>query len=338
MRSVPTLNVTALNLAYLVGGVVVVEKVFSYPGFGSLLVDSLQLRDLPVIEATVLIAAFVYIAANLHRRRRRDPAQPAAADWLTMIVDAPTHLRADRPWTGLLPLWRQTPLSFRIGLIILVIACSRRGDGPVLGAVWLSQMGTGRPLSGVSFAHLFGVDHLGRDVFRRVVYGSHVVILLSLSGTLLGLAVGAVLGLLSGYVGGWLDEILQRFLETLISIPFLVLALLAIAAAGAELSGNPVLIVLRRRVRLCAAHRAHGPLGRRRPRHARLRHRGAARGEAPGPSCARAAAERRPACCSSSSRCAPATRRSSSARSASWASGCRPPTPEWGLMISENRA
>ena len=62
---VPTLNVTALNLAYLVGGVVVVEKVFGYPGFGSLLVDALQLRDLPLIEATVLIAAAVYIAANL---------------------------------------------------------------------------------------------------------------------------------------------------------------------------------------------------------------------------------------------------------------------------------
>ena len=61
----PTLNITALNLAYLVGGVVVVEKVFSYPGFGSLLVDMLQLRDLPVIEATVLLAAAVYIFANL---------------------------------------------------------------------------------------------------------------------------------------------------------------------------------------------------------------------------------------------------------------------------------
>lgn len=62
---VPTLNVTALNLAYLIGGVVVVEKVFSYPGFGTLLVDSLQLRDLPVIEATVMIAALVYVTANL---------------------------------------------------------------------------------------------------------------------------------------------------------------------------------------------------------------------------------------------------------------------------------
>ena len=62
---VPTLNVTAINLSYLIGGVVIVEKVFSYPGFGSLLVNALQLRDVPLIEATVLIAAAVYIGANL---------------------------------------------------------------------------------------------------------------------------------------------------------------------------------------------------------------------------------------------------------------------------------
>jgi peptide/nickel transport system permease protein len=62
---IPTLNVTALNLAYLVGGVVVVERVFGYPGFGSLLVDALVLRDLPLIEATIMLAALVYIAANL---------------------------------------------------------------------------------------------------------------------------------------------------------------------------------------------------------------------------------------------------------------------------------
>ncbi len=62
---IPTLNITAINLGYLIGGVVIVEKVFSYPGFGSLLVDALQYRDIPLIEATVLIAATVYVAANL---------------------------------------------------------------------------------------------------------------------------------------------------------------------------------------------------------------------------------------------------------------------------------
>ncbi|MEP9386378.1 ABC transporter permease [Mesorhizobium sp. KR9-304] len=147
-------------------------------------------------------------------------------------------------WTGLLPLWRQTPLSFRIGLIVLVLHLLVAATGPFWAPYGFSQMGTGHPLSGMDWAHPFGVDQLGRDIFSRVVHGSHIVILLSLSGTLLGLVVGAVLGLLSGYVGGWVDEILQRLLEALISIPFLVLALIAIAAAGPELSGNPVLIVL----------------------------------------------------------------------------------------------
>lgn len=62
---VPALNVTALNLGFLIGGVVIVERVFSYPGFGTLLIDALQLRDIPLIKATVLISAAVYITANL---------------------------------------------------------------------------------------------------------------------------------------------------------------------------------------------------------------------------------------------------------------------------------
>ena len=62
---IPTLNITALNLGYLIGGVVIVERVFSFPGFGSLLIDSVQVLDVPLIEATVLLAAMVYIIANL---------------------------------------------------------------------------------------------------------------------------------------------------------------------------------------------------------------------------------------------------------------------------------
>jgi peptide/nickel transport system permease protein len=141
-------------------------------------------------------------------------------------------------------LWGQTPQSFRIGLVILLVHLIVAATGPFWAPYGFSQMGTGIPLSGMSWTHPFGVDQLGRDVFSRVVHGSHIVILLSLSGTAIGLVVGAVLGLLSGYVGGWFDNLLQRLLEALISIPFLVLALIAIASAGPELSGNPVLVVL----------------------------------------------------------------------------------------------
>jgi peptide/nickel transport system permease protein len=61
----PALNVTALNLTYLIGGIVVVESVFSYPGLGKMLVNSIFVRDVPVVEAVTLLAAAVYIIANL---------------------------------------------------------------------------------------------------------------------------------------------------------------------------------------------------------------------------------------------------------------------------------
>jgi peptide/nickel transport system permease protein len=62
---VPSLNVTALNMTYLAGGVVIVEKVYGFPGFGSLMIDAIQFRDVPLIEVTVLLASTVYVLANL---------------------------------------------------------------------------------------------------------------------------------------------------------------------------------------------------------------------------------------------------------------------------------
>ncbi len=155
---------------------------------------------------------------------------------------APRFARVGLPsWRRL---FRRAPLSFRIGAVILILHGAVAALGPWLAPYGVSQMGTGMPLSGMSWAHPFGVDQLGRDIFSRVVHGSHIVLLLSLTGTGLGVAIGSVVGLLSGYLGGWIDTVVQRLLEAVISIPFLVLALLAIAAAGPQLAGSPILVVL----------------------------------------------------------------------------------------------
>ncbi|MFT6371330.1 MAG: peptide/nickel transport system permease protein [Gammaproteobacteria bacterium] len=61
----PIVNVVVLNLAYLIVGVVVVEVVFIYPGLGQLLVDSVQKRDLPVVQACCLIFASTFILLNV---------------------------------------------------------------------------------------------------------------------------------------------------------------------------------------------------------------------------------------------------------------------------------
>lgn len=61
----PTLHVIALNVAWLAGGVAVVENVFNYPGIGRLMLSSVQNRDLPVIQTIALVSAVIYVVCNL---------------------------------------------------------------------------------------------------------------------------------------------------------------------------------------------------------------------------------------------------------------------------------
>jgi peptide/nickel transport system permease protein len=61
----PIINVIIVNLAYLIVGVVVVETIFVYPGLGQFLVDSVTRRDIPVVQASCLVFAAVYILLNL---------------------------------------------------------------------------------------------------------------------------------------------------------------------------------------------------------------------------------------------------------------------------------
>src|SRR5262249_21612762 len=61
----PVVSVVVANLAYLVSGVVVVEVVFAYPGIGSLMVDSVVARNVPVLQACGLFFALVYIVLNM---------------------------------------------------------------------------------------------------------------------------------------------------------------------------------------------------------------------------------------------------------------------------------
>ena len=60
-----TVQVLALTVQYLVGGLVVVETVFAYPGLGAGIVGAVQARDIPVVQSVTLILAFAYIAINL---------------------------------------------------------------------------------------------------------------------------------------------------------------------------------------------------------------------------------------------------------------------------------
>ncbi len=87
-------------------------------------------------------------------------------------------------------------------------------------------------MEGPSAKYWLGTDHLGRDLFSRLVYGSRVAFATALPSVGIALTVGMLLGLVAGYVGGWLDNLIVVLMDTLQAFPSIMLSLAILALLG----------------------------------------------------------------------------------------------------------
>jgi peptide/nickel transport system permease protein len=157
-----------------------------------------------------------------------------AASPIEARVDIPIVSVGPAPpgsWTTVGRFVRRKPLGAAGAVIIIVMVVT------ALLAPWLqthdpiatdAAYTLGKPTGD----HWLGTDHLGRDIYSRIVHGAWVSLLVGLGSTLLGSVFGGIIGLLSGYTGGKTDLITQRFLDILQGLPLLVLALVMSASLG----------------------------------------------------------------------------------------------------------
>jgi peptide/nickel transport system permease protein len=140
-------------------------------------------------------------------------------------------LRRDSAAATIVRFVRKKPLGAAGGVLMLIM---------LLTGVFADMLSTHDPiatdasatLARSSEGHWLGTDHLGRDIYSRIVHGARVSLIVGIGSTLLGSVLGGIIGLLSGYAGGKIDLVAQRLLDILQGLPLLVLALVMSASLG----------------------------------------------------------------------------------------------------------
>lgn len=122
--------------------------------------------------------------------------------------------------------------TFLVGAVIIGfwIICALFGEAIAPKDVFATN--PIRDLEAPSGEFWFGTDRLGRDVFSRLLAGARDILLVAPAATLLGTLLGTILGLVTGYFGGTIDNVVSRFIDALLALPLVIVALVALVALG----------------------------------------------------------------------------------------------------------
>jgi peptide/nickel transport system permease protein len=124
------------------------------------------------------------------------------------------------------------------GFLVMVILA------PILAPYDFAAQDIPSMLQGPSRAHLLGTDHLGRDLLSRIIYGSRIALGTAVPAVAVALLGGTILGLLSGYVGGIVDDAVVVLIDSIKAFPAVVLALAILALLGPSLINEIIVIGL----------------------------------------------------------------------------------------------
>jgi len=155
----------------------------------------------------------------------------------TAVEELELRARRPVPWAvarGMLRFAYRKPLG-AFGAVVAVVLIVVAVLAPQVATHDPNLMAPAESTIGPSADHLMGTDNMGRDIFSRIVYGARVSIQIATLAIAISITVGTTVGLVSGYLGGKADITIQRFVDTGMAFPTLVLALILVGFFGASI-------------------------------------------------------------------------------------------------------
>jgi peptide/nickel transport system permease protein len=148
----------------------------------------------------------------------------------TLNKDKITPQRSSQFRMEMRRLRRHKPAMIGLGITMVIIIVAI--FAPLIAPYGFASQDLDIKVMGPSGAHPFGTDHLGRDVFSRVIYGSRIAIMVGLVVVAIEAGIGITLGLIAGYFGGRIDAFISGLTDTVWSFPPMILALGIVAVIG----------------------------------------------------------------------------------------------------------
>ena len=145
--------------------------------------------------------------------------------------DETLHEKADNRW---IEMWRSLAANkvALVSLFFIIFLAFVAVFGSYLTPYNPIETHMANALRPPSAAHWFGTDQLGMDIFSRVIAGTRVSLTVGLLAVSIALTTGIILGAISGYVGGLTDTVIMRFMDMMLAVPSILLAITLMAALG----------------------------------------------------------------------------------------------------------
>ncbi|MGY3621105.1 ABC transporter permease [Bradyrhizobium sp. USDA 10063] len=128
-------------------------------------------------------------------------------------------------------LFREKPFGAAAGILFLIFVFAGV-FADVLAPYGFNEINPIQRLKPPSWAHLFGTDNLGRDLFSRCLYGARLSVIIGFSAAFLATVISVLIGALTGYLGGRFDLVTQRFVDAYMSFPELVILIAVVSVVG----------------------------------------------------------------------------------------------------------